>query len=267
MTHLPNAPLIYTLGLVRFPPVPGIERFAPLFHDTVRSKMPLRDELTLRQFIVEAGPQGTKLDQKDIRLWQFAAPDRSLALVFSQDSLVLHTNSYKDHTSFIAVFMDALLKLVGITDIGIDWVTGVAVRYVDLVGVKEGAPLDQLLVQSVLPPPFAEVEDMSIVEGAYVGQYRTPKANVRFQVLRNPQSTMPADLDTPLIAINGWSILKPPVDFVVVDTDCSAPIENAIPLDGDKIKEHMYNARCAAKAIFHHIGTDYASRYWKGLTS
>jgi len=267
MTHLPNAPLIYTIGLVRFPPLPAVERFVAPFHDAVRGRMPNKDEIEIQQFLVDAGPQGMRLSQEAVRLWQFATPQRDLALILSKNTLVLHTNSYRDNQTFIETFMEAFTTLVALPGIGIEWVTGVALRYVDLVGAKEGAPLDRLLVGSVLPPPFAEVGGLDIVEGAYAGQYRSPKANVRFQVLRNPPTTLPVDLDTPLVAMNGWGVPRPASDFAVVDTDCSAPIANLVPLDLGVVREHMYDSRCVAKSIFEHIGTDVAAASWKGLSS
>lgn len=40
MTALKNAPLIYTLGMIQFPKVPGIERFIDLFLDKIRNEYP-----------------------------------------------------------------------------------------------------------------------------------------------------------------------------------------------------------------------------------
>jgi hypothetical protein len=108
---------------------------------------------------------------------------------------------------------------------------------------------------------------LEIVEGSYIGQYRSAKANVRFQVLRNPQSTLPPELDTPLVASNGWAVPRPARDFAIVDTDCSAPIETAIALDIGKVREQLYDSRCVAKSIFEHIGTEVAATFWRGPAS
>ena len=263
MTHLPNAPLVYTLGLVRFPPLP-MERFAPLFHDAIRAEMPHLDVIELQQLQIEFGPNGVKHNNTSVKIWQIASPDRKFALILTRDSLALHTNSYRDHQTFITRFQKALELLIGIPEVGIKWVSGIAMRYIDLIVPKGGDDLAKLLVHSVLPPAFSGVADLNIVEGVYLAQYKAPDANVRFQILRNPQSAIPPDIDTPLISMNNWKLARPETEFAVVDTDCSAPIGEVIPLDVSGICTHMYKLRFVAKSIFEHIGTAHAAALWGG---
>jgi uncharacterized protein (TIGR04255 family) len=244
-----------------------MERFAPLFHDALRAEMPHLDELELQQMQIEFGLDGVKVNQVPLKFWQIASPDRKFAFVLTRDSLALHTNSYRDHKSFIERFKAALSTLVAIPEIGINWVTGIAMRYVDLIVPPDGDDLNKLLVPSVLPPAFSDVADLNIVEGVYVAQYRTAKANVRFQILRNPQSAIPPDIDTPLILQNNWGRPRPKNEFAVVDTECAAPITDAVPLDVIGVGDHMYNLRFVAKSIFEHIGTVYARSLWGGEAS
>lgn len=266
MTHLPNAPLVYTLGLVRFPPIPEMERFVPPFHDAIRGNYPHLDESQLQQMQFNFDPAGASFKQVPLTFWQFASPDRKIALVLSPNSLALHTCSYNNHQTFIDGFKGLLSSLVHIPGIGIEWVDGVAMRYIDLVMTKPGQKLEELLKPSILPPPFTDVADLEIVEGFYMAQYRTPKAVVRFQAVRNPPSVLPPDINTPLIALNKWEIVRPETEFAVVDTDCSVPFAGAIPMDVDAVCAHMYDLRFVAKAIFLKIGTEYAEKLWKGET-
>ena len=50
MTALKNAPLIYTLGMIQFPKVPGIDRFTDFFLDKMRHEYPLGDEIKVPVF-------------------------------------------------------------------------------------------------------------------------------------------------------------------------------------------------------------------------
>lgn len=113
MSHMPHAPLVYTLGLVRFPAVP-MNDFAPLFHNAMRTKMPHLDDIDLKQMRVDFGPDGAKVNHSDIKIWQIASPDRGAALVLSPESLALHTTSYKEHQSFLSEFKNALSVLVAL---------------------------------------------------------------------------------------------------------------------------------------------------------
>ena len=47
MLNLPNAPLIYTIGVVRFPRVPGIGKHADALLEAVRASYPQFDDFTL----------------------------------------------------------------------------------------------------------------------------------------------------------------------------------------------------------------------------
>ncbi len=196
--------------------------------------------------------------------WQFASPDRKLALVLSLNSLALHTVAYSHNQTFIEGFRNALASLIAVPEIAIAWTSGVAMRYVDLVKPANGEGLDKLLKPSVLPPPFDDVAGLNIIAGVYIAQYKTPKAEVRFQILRNPPAVLPPDLITPLLQLNNWQFERPTGEFAVVDTDCSLPFDVATPMDVDDICSHMYELRFVAKAIFVKIGTEYAEKLWSG---
>ena len=62
---------------------------------------------------------------------------------------------------------------------------------------------------------------MSIIEGAYVARYKTEVGELRLQSLRNPQFTLPPELQSPLIVKNGWIRNRPGTDFALVDIDHS----------------------------------------------
>jgi uncharacterized protein (TIGR04255 family) len=264
LTHLPNAPLIYTLGVVRFPAVPSMERFFPAFHDTVRASYPHKDNLTLQQMRIDFGTEGAKIEQVPLVLWQFASPDRKLALVLSSETLALHTVSYEDNQTFIEQFRDAISNLIFTPYIGIAWINAISIRYIDLVAPKDGGTLDHMLKPSVLPPPFIDVAGLNLIEGVYVARYMAPTAEVRFQILRNPLTVLPADLNTPLIQFNKWDFKRPSTEFAVVDTDCSVVFATPIAMDVNVVCAHMYELRSVAKSIFLKIGTEYAEKLWKG---
>lgn len=264
MTHLPSAPLVYTLAVVRFPVVPHMERFAPDFHDVIRSIYPHMDEVRLEQMQVDFGPGGVSLKPIPLVIWQFAAPDRKLAAILTTDTIALHTVAYRDHRTFIGAFEGALERLVSLKGIGIDWVNAVAMRYIDLVAPEPGRRVEQLLKPSVLPAPFTDVEGLEIVDGTYVAKYRMAKTDVRFQIFRNPPEVLPTDLITPLVGMNNWRFDRPGTEFAVVDTDCSMAFPEPIPMDVRSVCGHMYELRQVAKSIFLKIGTDHADRIWSG---
>ena len=264
MTHLPSAPLVYTLAVVRFPAVPRMDRFAPEFHDVIRSTYPHKDDVKLNQMQVEFGPGGVNLKQLELEIWQFAVPDRKLAVILTSDTIALHTVSYRDHQSFTDAFARVLEKLVSLKGIGIEWVNSTAMRYIDLVVPESDESIERLLKPSVLPVPFNDVAGLEIVDGVYVAKFRKEKADVRFQVFRNPSTVLPSDLITPLIDKNNWCFERPKIEFAVVDTDCSETFPEPMAMNVGSVRDKMLTLRDVAKSIFLKIGTDHAEKLWSG---
>ena len=92
MTALKNAPLIYTLGMIQFPKIPGIERFVDLFLDKIRSEYPLVDEVKVPVFNADFSPQGIQIGQHESRLWQFTSSGSEMG-IYSYRSSFMSTYS------------------------------------------------------------------------------------------------------------------------------------------------------------------------------
>ena len=267
MTNLPNSPLIYTIAIVRFSPVMAMEKYVADFQDAVRGQYPHFENVQVQQTQIEFGPAGgVEMRQVPATIWQFATRTKDAAVVLSQNLIALHTVSYKDHTSFIADFKSAITKLVDVKNLGIELMSGVAIRYVNLIEALSAVDLHALLASAILPPPFAEVEKLEIIESANVAQYKCNDDFVRFQVLRKPPSALPSDLLTQLVVNNGWSqrTKRPDGDFAVIDIDCSKIFGDATPMDVDAICGHILRLRGVAKAMFTSSGTERAKKYWEG---
>ena len=262
MTNLPNAPLIYTIASVGFPPVPDMNAFEPLFHTLIRDTYPLRNEVAIGQMQFDLSPEGMKLSQTVTTVWQFSEPRKGTAVVLSPTSISLHTAEYRDNRSFIESFRKVLTQLTSISGIGIAWTGASAIRYVDLVLPQGDIPLDQLLKPSVLPPHFTDVAELVAGDSLHIASYRSPQADVRFQVLRNPAAVLPVDLASPLIALNGWMRDRPSMEFAVVDTECSRRFPDATPMDVPQVCAHMHELRRVAKSIFEEIGTEIGKQIW-----
>jgi uncharacterized protein (TIGR04255 family) len=226
-------------------------------------KYPHQDSLTIQQMRVDFVPDGPRVEQVSQVIWQLASPDRKQALVLTSETLALHTISYKDHSTFIEEFRDTFAKLISVKNIGIAWINDTALRYINFVVPNKGERLDKLLQSVVLPPPFSDVGNLNFIESIYISRYRTPKADVRFQVLRNPATILPPDLHTPLVQLNNWNFGRPSTEFAVIDTDCSVAFTDPIPMDVDTVCAHMYDLRFVAKSIFSKVGTEYAEKLWK----
>src|ERR1700738_3403426 len=203
MTALKNAPLIYTLSMIQFPKIPGVERFVDLFLDKIRSEYPLVDDVKVPVFNANFSPQGIQIGQHESRIWQFTSVDRKWGFTLTDQALCLHTVDYRDFPDFSHKFLKGLESFLKVTGIGVDWMTAIGIRYVNLVITESKYLLKDYLNPWTLPiePPKTQ---LSIIEGAYVARYKTGVGELRLQSLRNPQFTLPPELQSSLIIKNGW---------------------------------------------------------------
>lgn len=262
--QLAAAPLVYTLGVVGFPTIPDITRFLAGFHDGVRKRFPLVQDFKMPSVSVTVGPEGMRIDQQEVVLWQFSTPDQRSGLILAPDLLALHTVDYRDHVEFIDTFRFGLERLVAVPAIGVEWLVSVAMRYVNLIVPRESEPIGDYLKATVLPLAFEGVPSLRLKEGVYVSRYQTGTGELRFQVLRNPATVLPPELETPVIQFNKWQRTRPERDFAVVDTDYGLRFVEPKAMDVADVSRQMYDLRAIAKEVFLNIGTDHAHRVWRG---
>jgi uncharacterized protein (TIGR04255 family) len=269
MPNMPNAPLVYTIGVIRFPRIPEIGRFASAFLSAIRGEYPQFDEIALNfvraNFTV--GPEGkaqTEIrDSRESKTFQFASPNKTWAFILSEDLFGLHTSNYRDHDDFIRRFREGLQGLLGVPGLGMEWIEAIGFRYVDLVKPLAGEPLEVYLDKWVLPPtPEVDVK-MELVQGMYVALYRTEHGDLRFQSLRNPPMTLPLDLNTPLIQKNGWAADTPEGDFALIDIDHGCHFDPLEKVDVDRICSKFLELRLASRKLFDRAGTEHAMSVWR----
>lgn len=260
MTHLKNAPLMYTLGVINFPKVPDILRFKDKFFDKIRHDYPLPDDVKVKVINTDFSTQGITVTEQENELWQFLSIDKSWGIIFTGQSLCLHTIDYFTFTDFSSRFQKALSAILDVPDIGIDWMTSIGFRYVNLVETKENEELATYINPWVLPDPPSQT-NISITEGAYFSRFKTNWGELRLQAFRNPTFTLPIELQSPLIIKNGWIKTRPEKEFAIIDIDHSTACSEC-SMDVHDAVEKLSNLRLLAKQVFSSIGTEFATRYW-----
>lgn len=261
MANLKHAPLVYTLGMFQFPRIPDIGRFADKFLDRIRGEYPLSDCVSMPIVSAEFGPQGIQISQQDSKSWQFLSIDRNWGFILNEHSLCLHTVQYHDFSDFATRFNSGLTALLSVEDIGIRWVTSLGIRYIDMIVPGENT-LQEFLQPWLLPavPPDSH---MTIVEGAYVARYRTDLGELRLQAMRNPPFTLPPELQSPLIAKNGWAKERPSKEFAVIDTDHGITYSAPKSIEISEIMSSLDRLHLASKKVFESMSTPLAAKMWR----
>lgn len=262
MANWKHAPLVYTLGMVQFPRVPDIGRFADKFLDRIRSEYPFSDCVSMPVISAEVGPQGLTLNQQESKIWQFLSVDKNWGFILNDQSLCLHTTKYHDFSDFVSRFKLGINALLGVPDIGVQWVTALGIRYVDMI-VPNGTTLSSFLKPWVLPDVPADT-GMRVVEGAYVARYSTDLGEMRLQAMRNPPFTLPPELQSPVIAKNHWMRDRPSEEFALVDTDHGITYSDAKAINVDEIISTLDALHLGSKKVFESMGTPLAVSTWRG---
>jgi len=262
MAVLKNAPLIYTLGMIQFPRVPGIERFIDPFLDKIRNQYPLVDEIKVPIFNADFSPQGIQIGQSESKLWQFMCVDRKWGFILTEQALCLHTVEYLDFPHFAKRFQNGLEALLQIPGIAIEWMTALGVRYVNLMIAKANYSLKDYLDSWVLPvePPHSK---LSLVEGAYVVRYKTDVGELRLQSLLNPQYTLPPELQSQLIVKNEWIASRPTTDFALIDIDHYMTFSQPVSMKTKDVLKRLKDLRSISRDVFMSVGTEFAHKAWR----
>ncbi len=261
-TRLKHAPLVYTLGMVQFPKIPVVERFIDNFLDKIRNAYPLLDEVKVPVYTADFSPQGIQIGQQESRLAQFLSIDKKWGFILTEQGLYLHSIDYQDFENFVERFqfgMEALLKL---PEIGIQWIRSIGIRYVNLITPKSKHELNEYIHAWVLPNEPTDSE-LSIIQSAYAARYKTKIGELRLQSLRNPQFTLPPELQSPLILKNQWIRERPQTDFALIDIDHSITFEQPEKIDTKKVIKDLTSLRAISSSVFKSVGTDFAHKEWK----
>ena len=260
-TNLKSAPLIYTIGMMKFPRIPDIERFIDAFHDKIRKDYPFCDEFKVSVLHTDLCSQGLQYIQNENKVWQFTSVDQTWAFILTDQSLCLHTIDYQNFLQFSERFKKGLSTIVNIPAIGLDWVTAIGIRYVNLIETEPNKKLSDYILPWALPPEPSQ-RSLTTLEGAYVTRYKTDEGELRLQALLNPGVTLPSELQSSLIAKNGWVKERPESSFAVIDIDHSitfAPPKKAVILQA---LETLSNLQKISKIVFKSIGTKLSHTLW-----
>jgi uncharacterized protein (TIGR04255 family) len=262
---MPNAPVRYTLAMMRFPKVLNIEKFAGAFQEAIAPEYPLLVEGQNQGFEFTVGEGGAGMRSVSEKLWQFSDTGQTHAFILSADYLVLHAGRhYGGHGDFLGRFRKAVAALGRIEGLSAV-VTALGYRYIDIVTPKasEGERLEQYLQPWVLPTGNLDLEDGSrLVDSAYVAGFQTPRGVLRLQALRRPPSTLPPELDSPFVRQNGWVEARPDGDFALLDLDHAGVLASASPADPDWVVEELTALRAPLREVFNKAVSDHARQVW-----
>jgi uncharacterized protein (TIGR04255 family) len=264
MANYPNAPLVYTIGVVRFPTIPEFERFTDKFLDQIREDYPFSEKVDVPVVTANFGPEGLSVKQQQTPVFIFSDAEKRWSFIFAKETFGLQTFDYKTHTDFLERFKYGLEKLLAIPTIGIKLMTSAGIRYVDLIVPRADEKLSDYVQSWALPEAPQNVFTSSPEDqGMYITNHPTEMGALRIQVLRNPPGTLPPELRTEIAVSSGRIPEKPSRDFALLDLDHGCSFDPPVELTAEIGCQKLLELRTVARKAFDMAGTEHAHQVWK----
>lgn len=265
MAHLINAPVVYVIGVWRFPRLVDFAGVPAAIQRKLRKEYPHYENLDAPHFHVDVDADGTvNMKRESVVLHQYAAPDRKSA-VFVHDSLVaFHTIAYRDHADFFDRFLGCVDAIKSVDEVEIEYVDQIGLRYVDLITPNGDDRLEDYLVEGVLPSDIKGVDGLQIQDGVSAARYRTASGRLRLQALRRPPMVLPPELQSPMTVALKWDFPLPTGDFAVLDTDHGTTFEKSPRVNELNFRDVLTALRAPISDVFKAVTTEHASRVWAG---
>jgi uncharacterized protein (TIGR04255 family) len=261
MRNMKNPPLIYSLGMIRFPRLPDIERYIDKFMESIRDKYPIDDRITTKIFNANFTPDGVTINPEETKVWQFASIDRSWGFVLTDQTFCLHTSKYRDYQDFRERFGFGINALRQTPDINIQWIISIGIRYVNMVIAASKSNLTDYLQPWVLAPKPLKVA-LEKIESVYVSRYKTSQGECRLQVLHNPSFTLPPELNSQFLIKNNWIRPRPDSEFALIDIDHFLTGQQSFQFNVEDILKQLNHLRQTSREVFDAIGTSQALKIW-----
>lgn len=261
MAQLQNAPVVYVLGVLRFPQLVEPGRLAAALQPHLRGEFPMYEELVAPHLQVDIGHDGVNFVKQEIRTWHFASIDRSWALMVNAGQIALHTNSYNDRTDFVGRFAKCVEAAVGIEDVGIELVESIALRYVDLIVPHPGEKLSSYFVDGYLPTDIPKA-GLQVREGVFSAAYATDAGDLRVQLFRRPPTVLPLELNSEFTQRDNWAPQRPEGDFAVLDSDHGVVYPQPVGIESFDVRERMLGLHQPIRGVFDALTSKHAMEVW-----
>ena len=168
--HMPNAPLVYTVGMIGFAPVPEIAECAPSIQEALRRKFPeILPQFSVNSIQIHLNAVERKQEFSQVKAdhWAMNTADRGWGVVFGQDRLILQTGRYQHFSDFAEQFRVVIKILAQKADI--THTSNIGIRYVDNIQEIVGLGIRDQLVSGFFSPELTEnfTPELSRVEHIY----------------------------------------------------------------------------------------------------
>lgn len=260
--HLAHAPLVYTIGMVEFAPVPEMEKYVRSIMEDLRHEYPEINEFSIKTLKLHIDADGQQqASQSLLEHWSLVSADRRWGVVVGSSRLVVHTVAYEHFDGFSRRLREALN--VVFQKAKVSHTRTVGIRYVDNIkAFKKMTIADQLRGEFMIPEIRGFDEEQGRAEFVYASNEGRLYLR-RYHLQGHPG--VPQDLFAMVDQLVGQTGPLLPVNekFVLVDTDHLYRPNQLEEVDIDAIVARMDRLHQGASLAFREVVKEAALLAWQ----
>jgi len=261
---MPRAPLVYTVGMLEYAPVPAMADYAPSIQEALRREFPeILQKFSVKtvQINVDTAKQTQEFRQVEAFHWSMNTPERGWGVVFGQNRLILQTGRYTHFGDFadkIRRVIDVLVREAAITH-----TSNVGIRYVDNIRDMSDLTINEQLGTGFLSPELTEEFRPEISRVEHI--YKSSDGNLflRCYGLQNHPGIPDDILPMANQIFHGQGPMTPISErFVLLDTDHIYNPDHLEPFDVDQVIDRLRRLHEGASMAFRAAVTEEAIEAW-----
>ena len=236
---MPNAPVLYALGLVRFSPIEKMTTFYADFQESLRLTG-LTEFSALEQMNVQVTfeKESVNTSRSSEPLWIYSNIERTEGYLLSKDFLCFHTTSYETHEPFLDKLISGLKLLDSVASIRN--VIRLGLRYIDVAIPSSNESNEIYLYEGFNKIPNFGKSLMTTTEAFLELETRPviPKGKMiaRVHSVHGQPLGLPNDLSLHgLVLLPKFVKSNQPTNFVMLDVDHS--VEGPMSLESIQLRD------------------------------
>lgn len=262
--YLPRAPLVYSLAMVEYAPVPKMDEFADAIMEELRPTYPDIKSYTLSTFNVNVDTAGgiSEADKVDVQQWRMTDQAGTTGLVFGKDRLIFHTTEYSHFKEFSQDFEKACSVLFSIASVS--HYQKIGIRHIDNISPIDNLPLNDLVKNEYSPSNIGEDVNPIFSRVEHIYTTNLGQLNIRaFHLSNHPK--VPNDLMPVADQLSAENRLLEPIldDFILADTDHIFISDKLLDIDIGEILGILDQLHEQCSLGFRHMVTQEAIDAWK----
>jgi len=260
--QLPNAPLAYVLGAVKFDTQLSLDTHLPALQERLKEDYP-RFQM-VKEIAIHLG--GLPQTSAPVARYEFASDDNRYGVILNQETLVFHATDYQGYEDFGARLVSVLKHVSGV--LKSIFVRRIGLRYIDVIIPNGNESPDEYVSPGLRCFPKLDIPssrargglaltEIEMEEGALIVRYTVAVGNPML-----PPDVQSLKLSPPPVLLRSVND-----DGITATLDFDRYIVQESTFNAEQIGERFNSLHKDHSNAFRQLTTEHAMKIWKGEPS